>query len=216
MRALTLTLGRPDGRHVAYRMFGPDTEFERERIYHLNVLADETVVLLGRRRGDVDEARRLLRDDPDMLGYSVSSEEAGRGLVYIHARPTPEMKRFLELPRTHEVFFDFPIGSTADGRLRVVMIGETSEVLRTALADLPPALDVTVERIGPYPDGGELVSLLTDRQREVLDVALDLGYYDVPRGATHRDVAERLGLSVGTVSEHLQKIESRVFETVRA
>jgi predicted DNA binding protein len=126
------------------------------------------------------------------------------------------MKRFLELPRTHEVFFDFPIGSTADGRLRVVMIGETSEVLRTALADLPPALDVTVERIGPYPDGGELVSLLTDRQREVLDVALDLGYYDVPRGATHRDVAERLGLSVGTVSEHLQKIESRVFETVRA
>lgn len=216
MRAVTLVLGRPDGRHVAYRMFGPDSEFERERIYHLNVLADETVVLLGRLRGDLDGARRLLSDDSDVLGYSISSEEAQRGLVYVHARPPPEMKRFLELPRTHEVFFDFPIGSTEDGRLRVVMIGETNEVLRAALADLPPALDVTVERIGPYPDAGELVSLLTDRQREVLDAALDLGYYDVPRGATHRDIAERLGLSVGTVSEHLQKIESRVFESLRS
>jgi predicted DNA binding protein len=96
------------------------------------------------------------------------------------------------------------------------MIGETNEVLRETLADLSPGLDVTVARIGPYSDADELVSLLTDRQREVLDVALDLGYYEVPRRATHRDVAERLGLSVGTVSEHLQKIESRVFETVRA
>ncbi|WP_225317593.1 MULTISPECIES: helix-turn-helix domain-containing protein [Haloferax] len=197
-------------------MFGADSEFERERIYHLNVLADETVVLLGRLRGDLNEARRLLRDDPDVLEFSISTEDGQGGLVYIHARPPPEMKRFLELPRTHEVFFDFPIGSTDDGRLRVVMIGETNEVLREALTDLPPELAVTVERLGPYPDSGEhVVSLLTDRQRDVLDVALDLGYYDVPRGATHRDIATRLGLSTGTVSEHLQKIESRVFESIR-
>ncbi|MFB9806579.1 helix-turn-helix domain-containing protein [Haladaptatus pallidirubidus] len=58
------------------------------------------------------------------------------------------------------------------------------------------------------------MALLTDRQREVMDVALDLGYYDVPRQATHRDIADRMGLSVGTVGEHLQKIESRVFKGI--
>ena len=115
------------------------------------------------------------------------------------------------------MFFDFPIGSTQDGRLRVVLVGETNRVIQEALADLPTALDVAIERIGPYLEAGApLLAQLTDRQREVLDVALDLGYSDVPREATHRDIADRLGLSVGTVSEHLQKIESRVFERFRS
>lgn len=197
-------------------MFGANSAFEREQIYHLNVLADETVVLLGRLRGDLDDARRLLSDHTDVLGYSISGEEPRNGLAYVHARPPPVMKGFLELPRTHEVFFNFPIGSTSDGRLRVELLGETNDVLREALADVPSELDVTIERIGPYPDaGGDISALLTDRQREVLDVALSLGYYDVPRQATHSDIAERLNCSVGTVGEHLQKIESRVFNHLR-
>lgn len=216
MRAVSFTLDQPDGPHFAYRMFGVDSEFEREQIYQLNVLADETVILLGRLRGDLDEARRLLDDHTDVLGFSISSEESQNGLVYVHARPPPAMRQFLELPRVHEVFFNFPIGSTGDGRISVEMLGETNDVLREALADVPPELDVTIERIGSYPDaGGHILALLTDRQREVLDIALELGYYDVPRQATHGDIAERLGLSVGTVGEHLQKIESRVFKHIR-
>lgn len=197
-------------------MFGANSEFEREQIYHLNVLADETVILLGRLRGDLDEAKRLLSDHADVLGYSISGEEPENGLAYVHARPPPVMKRFLELPRTHEVFFNFPIRSTSDGRLRVELLGETNDVLREALAEVPPELDVAIERIGPYPDaGGDISALLTDRQREVLDTALALGYFDVPRQATHSDIAERLDCSVGTVGEHLQKIESRVFSHLR-
>lgn len=126
------------------------------------------------------------------------------------------MKQFLELPRLHEVFFNSPIGSTRDGKLSVELLDETNDVLREALTDVPPELDVTVERIGPYPDaGGHIVALLTDRQREVLDVAQSLGYYDVPRQAAHSDIAERLDCSVATVSEHLQTIESRVFNHPR-
>lgn len=217
MRALTFTLRQPDSPHIAYRMFGPGSQFKREQIYHINVLADGSVVLLGRLRGDLDEARRLLEEHADVFGYSISREDGRSGLVYVHARPPPEMKRFLKLPRTHEVFFDFPIGSTTDGRLEVVMIGESNSVLREALAAVPQELEVTVERIGSYPDPGEhVVSLLTDRQREVLDIALDLGYYEVPRQATHRDLAEQLELSTGTVGEHLQKIESKVFNAIHS
>lgn len=216
MRAVTFTLDQPSGPHIAYRMFGADSDFDREQIYQLNVLEDGTVVLLGRLRGDLDEARQLLDAHDDVLGYSISSADPQHGLVYVHARPPAVMERFLKLPRTHEVFYEFPMGSTGDGRLRVQMLGESNDVLREALADMPPELDVSIERIGPYLETGEhLLDLLTDRQREVLDVALDLGYYDVPRKATHRDIAERLSLSVGTVGEHLQKIESRVFNNIR-
>jgi hypothetical protein len=147
-----------------------------------------------------------------VFGYSISGEDDRSGLAYVHARPPSEIERFLTLPRTH-----FPLGSTDDGRLEVVMIGKTNGVLQEAFTAIPKELEATVERIGPYPDLGErVVSLSTDRQREVLDIALDLGSYEVPRHVTHRDIAERLGLPVGTVGEHLRKIESRVFNDVRS
>jgi hypothetical protein len=143
MRAVTFTLDRPDSPHIAYRLFETDPVVEQEEIYHLNVLADESVVLLARVSGDVESATRLLEERPEILGYSLSSGEDHGGLLYVHARPPPEIKQFLTLPRTHEVFFDFPLESTSDGRLRVVMLGETNEILQDALAEVPAELDAT-------------------------------------------------------------------------
>ena len=42
--------------------------------------------------------------------------------------------------------------------------------------------------------------------------ARDLGYYDLPREATHADVAERLGCAPGTASEHLRKAEAKLVD----
>jgi DNA-binding CsgD family transcriptional regulator len=144
------------------------------------------------------------------FGFSVSGRD-GIGLVFVHVRPPPAVGRLLELPREHEVFSEFPAEATPDGRPRVVLVGETNAALQAAPDDTPPELSVSVERIGPYAGTDDPAAVLTDRQREVLDVALELGYYEVPRRATHGDVAERLGLSTATVGEHLQKIEARVF-----
>lgn len=95
------------------------------------------------------------------------------------------------------------------------MIGESNEALQRALDSVPDDVDTTVERIGAYPpDTSDLEALLTDRQREVLTVAMQLGYYDSPRAATHDDIADAMGLAPATVSEHLQKIESRVFQAL--
>jgi predicted DNA binding protein len=46
---------------------------------------------------------------------------------------------------------------------------------------------------------------LTDEQREVLQVAHDLGYFDVPRSATLADVAAELGISSQAASERLRR-----------
>lgn len=214
MRAVTFVVTPTDRSHPAHQTFAGDSDLVRERIYHLNLLEDGTLVLLGRLRGDLDRARRLIAERDDVLDFSISGEGES-GLAYVHARVPPAIRPFLELPRRHEVFFDFPIEGTRDGGLRVVMIGETNEVLQRALSAVPAGVDLTVERIGPYPESpGSVARLLTDRQREVLDVAMELGYYEVPRRTTHREVADRLGVSVATVSEHLQKIEARVFGTL--
>lgn len=215
MRAITFVVTPPKS-HPAYQMFDEESQFTRERIYNLNVLEDGTMVLLGRVRGDLEQIRLVVEEQLDTLGFSISGSDGDGGLVYIHVQPPTEIKRFLELPREHEVFFDFPIEGTRDGKLRFVMIGETNEVLQQALADMPETMDFTIERISAYSDeSGAVLAVLTDRQRDVLDVALELNYYDAPRQATHHDIAEQLGLSVGTVTEHLQKIEAKVFGTLR-
>ena len=44
---------------------------------------------------------------------------------------------------------------------------------------------------------------LTDRQREVLETALEMGYFETPKRANAGDVADELGVSMPTVCEHL-------------
>ena len=44
----------------------------------------------------------------------------------------------------------------------------------------------------------------------MFETAVEEGYYDVPRQATHKDIADNLGCAPSTVDEHLRKAESRV------
>lgn len=52
---------------------------------------------------------------------------------------------------------------------------------------------------------------LTDRQREVLRAAFEAGYYEWPREATGEAVAERLGITSATFSEHVHTAERKLF-----
>jgi len=56
-----------------------------------------------------------------------------------------------------------------------------------------------------------LIARLTERQQEVFEAALAVGYYANPRDGTHADVTERVGCSASTAGEHLRKIAARVF-----
>lgn len=78
--------------------------------------------------------------------------------------------------------------------------------------DLPDEIRgaVTLDSVTTYDPGASgLRESLTERQRAVLDAAVDLGYYDTPRRATIEDLAADLGLASSTVSEHLRKLEAR-------
>ncbi|WP_424009164.1 helix-turn-helix domain-containing protein [Haloferax denitrificans] len=56
---------------------------------------------------------------------------------------------------------------------------------------------------------------LTDRQDEALRTAYELGYFDIPRGATLREVADELGITASSASERLRRAQTRLIaETV--
>jgi len=52
--------------------------------------------------------------------------------------------------------------------------------------------------------------LLTDRQRELLRLAVSMGYYDTPRRCTLTELSEEIGLAKSTCSETLHRAEEVV------
>lgn len=83
------------------------------------------------------------------------------------------------------------------------------------VADLEAAgADVRLRTLRAYEGRDEPLDTLTDRQRDVLETAHDLGYFDVPRQASLDEVAATLGLDRSTVSEHLQRAERNLFESL--
>lgn len=60
---------------------------------------------------------------------------------------------------------------------------------------------------------------LSPRQYDALYVAVDDGYYEIPRRTTTADIADRLGVNRRTAEEHLRRAENKlvdaVFEHVR-
>ncbi len=54
------------------------------------------------------------------------------------------------------------------------------------------------------PDVGPWYGL-TDPQREAIELAVKMGYYDIPRGCTTKELADELGISDQAVTERLRR-----------
>ena len=66
---------------------------------------------------------------------------------------------------------------------------------------------VTLERIVPVP---ERPAGLTKRQYELVEKAVDEGYYDWPRKIDAKDMADEAGIAHATLLEHLRKAEKKL------
>jgi predicted DNA binding protein len=54
--------------------------------------------------------------------------------------------------------------------------------------------------------------LLTDRQRELLEIAVQQGYFEIPRDCTLAELAEGVGIDKSTASEVLRRGEARLLK----
>ncbi|MFB6198497.1 MAG: helix-turn-helix domain-containing protein [Halobacteriaceae archaeon] len=97
-----------------------------------------------------------------------------------------------------------------EGRVHFRIVGE-SGVLQSMVDAIPPGFDIDVHEVGTFPDETTApTTILSERQRAAVTAALELGYYESPRKATHADVAERLDCAPNTATEHLQKAEAKL------
>ncbi len=56
--------------------------------------------------------------------------------------------------------------------------------------------------------------LLTTRQREILETAHELGYFEYPKGANATDVAEELDIARSTFTEHLAAAQTKLLNAL--
>lgn len=116
-----------------------------------------------------------------------------------------------------------PLGPTKleYGRECFDLLLEDREELSKATTLLESFGEVSVERISQdfrrevVPSAAEWQELLASippRQRELLNEAVERGYFEIPRETTLEEIADAMGITKTTASNHLRKAERTLVE----
>lgn len=113
----------------------------------------------------------------------------GAAYAYVHCKLGAPVKSIVKTLHEFEVVLDVPLEFTADGAVRATLIGET-QPLDEVLNAITDIVELDLERTGEYHPGvRDLDATLTNRQRQILTVAVKEGYYEILREATLKDIA---------------------------
>ncbi|MFB6244070.1 MAG: helix-turn-helix domain-containing protein [Halobaculum sp.] len=152
--------------------------------------------------------------DPDTTSDQ-RADSFGRSYVFLVARPRvlPFFQTFLSLTARAGLLVRTPL-VYEECQSRGEVVGDAAAVQAT-IDEIPPGIEVTVDRVGSVPSvGDDPTRRLSERQREAVETAVDLGYYEQPRETTHADIAAELDCAANTVTTHLQKAEAKLVTAV--
>ncbi|WP_101295983.1 helix-turn-helix domain-containing protein [Halegenticoccus soli] len=112
-----------------------------------------------------------------------------------------------ELPPLHELNVSNEEIAVHDQGLDISFVGD-QETLSYVMGEyIAAGIPMDLRAITDYHGPTGVLDSLTQRQREVVRTAYEMGYYEVPRRVSTADVASELDVDQSTVSEHLQRAE---------
>lgn len=177
---------------------------------------EETLAMLHYVEGDVDAFRDATRDVSLLEDLTIMPAGEGACYAFVTCETTPPMRQLYGPIQGMTAMPVPPIVYHPDGTLTINIVGPPAE-LKSVLDGVPDPMNVTVEEVGGIETlPGMAETRLSPRQREALDAAIELGYYVIPREATHEDVAAAIDCAPSTAAEHLRKAESAVLRSVFA
>jgi predicted DNA binding protein len=213
MRYLTVVV-KPDGGkafHPLGKELADEPSINRRAIHHIELLDDDTVLLFAEASGSKERYKEIMEESPHVISYLTAGDN--RWMAVSQFEPTEAVRRSLELQRESLLVVETPIQITSDNHLKITYLG-TDETFSKLYeyADEMEQLSFDILKMGDYDaDKSSFNRMITSRQEEVLETAVDLGYYGDPRQASLEEIGEVVGISPGTVGEHLRKAEERVF-----
>ncbi|ELZ43070.1 Bacterio-opsin activator HTH domain protein [Halorubrum californiense DSM 19288] len=213
MRYLTVLIKPNGGKafHPLGKELTRDPSIERRAIHHIELLDDDTVLLFAEASGSKERYKQIMEESPLVSSYLTAGDD--RWMAVSQFEPTEPIRRSLELQRESLLVIETPIHFTSDNNIKITYIGTNETFSRLyEYADEMDQLAFDILKMGDYnANRSSFNRMITSRQEEVLEVAVELGYYSDPRQASLEDIGEAIGISPGTVGEHLRKAEERVF-----
>lgn len=178
-----------------------------------NIGDSEQPTMLFAIEGDRERIETQLDATTEVSTYDITSISPSQFYLRIYPLPIPLTRELFELYETEDLIIIHPI-VYRDGAAHVSLLGESAE-LQEAVRRFSSGLDVTIEQVSNFfPRPETVVSHLSARQKETLEIAFERGYYEYPRQTTHKEIADVMGCAANTVSVHLQKAEAKVISDV--
>lgn len=204
----------PDGGwfHPFDKVVAGDPDVTRVAIHNMHLINDDVGQTLYEFNGDPDRLESVMESLPCNASYQIDVQD-DRIFNYMLFEPNDTIRDLLNVHHNHQIFLDPPQLFTPQGHLQLTYYG-TEEPFQEAMDAVPDRISVTLERKSEFtPSQEPFTSKLTTKQREILSVAMDRGYYEVPRETTLADIGRELDLTPATIGEHLQKIEMKLMKT---
>lgn len=146
----------------------------------------------------------------DMI--EISSEEKTAMYIVVGHLPPIVSELISHVVKEFRCFFEFPIVNVK-GKMTIPVVG-TKERLKDLLSHLE-ALNVEhkiMSLSNYYVKGKDMLSSLTPAQYKCLEMAVEGGYFDIPKKADARKLAGKKGISHSAFLTHLRKAEKKIFE----
>jgi predicted DNA binding protein len=151
----------------------------------------------------LDLAIKKIRGHPSVGGVTVKTRQL-RSVTFI----VDVVKcSACEVLMKAKAFMVFPV-SIHKGRMKWLLITDDNPTVGKIVDNLEKCgCDVRIERVTHFGGRG----ILTERQEELIRVALASGFFDFPRKMGTIELARKLGISVSTLSEVLRTTQRRIF-----
>ena len=142
----------------------------------------------------------------------ISSEEKISIYIVIGHIPPIVSELISHVIKQFKCFFEFPIVNEK-GRMSIPLVGAKENLVKllSYLEDLNVEFEV-LSLTNYYIKGKDILSSLTRSQYRCLEVAVEQGYFQIPKKADARKLASKIGISHSAFLTHIRKAERKIFK----
>ncbi|MHC3437602.1 helix-turn-helix domain-containing protein [Natrialbaceae archaeon A-gly3] len=211
MRYLEVSLQQPlDKRHPIHQLVVEHESYDTSRLLDHHQDADNEHTLLFHLEGPRSPCEKALENMPSILEFEFAPCRDDTVYLYIRELLTKPDQIFVDAVFQPGLIAVPPIELRSDGMIRLKAIGPFDSIQAT-VENVSDLATVDILSVGEFHAGQiDSRAALTQRQFEAVSVAVECGYYCIPREGSLEDIAARLECSTGTAGELLRRAERTV------
>ncbi|MBD3228575.1 MAG: hypothetical protein GF329_10340 [Candidatus Lokiarchaeota archaeon] len=162
-------------------------------------------ILINLRGNNLSLILKRLKSHESVIEYNLISETSNSLLLNVKIRNPWLLMSTIE----NEVVFKFPI-SIINGWSEWELYADRGKLYSLFKNLESLGINLKLKSIGKH----EKKPILTSRQNEILTIAMNEGYYQVPREITLDDLAKKVQVAPSTLSEMIRKINKKLVNLI--